>query len=104
MAIKRLTREEAEAIVEAKRAKVRRARNATIERLEKEARQMMQGRQGQDYVPDEGGEADLAAKIIDAYLDDTSEASFAELREVLQRCAIDPRHVMTVAKRLLARG
>jgi hypothetical protein len=55
----------------------------------------MQGQQGRDYVPDEAAEIDLAEKIITAYVNDASEASFAELRDVLQRCAIDPRLVMS---------
>ena len=65
---------------------------------------MMQGRQGQDYIPDETAEQQLAEKIIAAYMDDVEEASFAELREVLQQFAIDPRLVMTIAKGLLARS
>jgi hypothetical protein len=51
--IKRLTKEEADAIIEARKAKVRRARAERIERLEAEAQRMMQGLQGQDYLPDE---------------------------------------------------
>jgi hypothetical protein len=99
--IKRLTEEEAEKIIAARHAKVRRTRDERIKRLEAEAQQAMQGRQGQDYVPDESAELELAEKIIAAYMDDGEEASFAELREVLQRFAIDPRLVMTIAKRLL---
>jgi hypothetical protein len=99
--IKRLTKEEAEKIVEAKRAKVRRARERLIKRLEKEAGQMMQGQQGQDYMPSDASELDHADMIITAYLEDAVEGSFDELRDVLQHCAIDPRLVMVVAKKLL---
>ena len=102
--IKRLTNEEADKIIAARQAKTRQARAERIKRLEAEALRMMQGRQGQDYIPDETAERQLAEKIIPAYMDDVEEASFAELREVLQQFAIDPRLVMTIAKGLLARS
>ena len=102
--IKRLTNEEADKIIAARQAKIRQARAERIKRLEAEALRMMQGRQGQDYIPDETAERQLAEKIIAAYMDDVEEASFAELREVLQQFAIDPRLVMTIAKGLLARS
>jgi hypothetical protein len=90
-------------IIAARRAKVRRARAELMKRLEDEARRMMQGRQGLDYVPDESAELDLAGKIIAFYVDEVpgGEASFAELQELLQRSAIHPRLVMAVAKKLL---
>ena len=102
--IKRLTNEEADKIIAARQAKIRQARAERIKRLEAEALRMMQGRQGQDYIPDETAERQLAEKIIAAYMDDVEEASFAELREVLQQFAIDSRLVMTIAKGLLARS
>ena len=102
--IKRLTQEEADKILAARQAKARQGRAERIKRLEADALQKMQGRQGQDYVPDEPAERQLAEKIIAAYMDDGEEASFAELREVLQRFAIDPRLVMTIAKGLLTRS
>jgi hypothetical protein len=98
--IKRLTKEEAEKIIAAKQAKARRARAERIKRLEAEAQQTMQGRQGPD-IPDESAELQLAEKVIVAYLDDNEEASFVELKEILMKFAIDPRVVMTIAKRLL---
>jgi hypothetical protein len=98
---KRLTREEAEKIIAARRAKINLARADLVKRLEDEARQMMQGRQGEDRVPDEASELQLAEKLITAYVDDVREASVAELRDMLQRCAIDPRSVMILAKRWL---
>ena len=99
--IKRLTKEEAEKIIAAKQAKARRARAERIKRLEAEAQQTMQGRQGQDNVSDESAEFQLAEKVIVAYLDDNEEASFAELKEILMKFAIDPRVVMAITKRLL---
>jgi len=99
---KRLTKEEAEAIIEARRVKVKRARAELMQRLVNEAQQATHGRQGHDYVPDDRAELDLAGRIIAAYVDDAGEASFAELRDVLQRCAIDPRLVRAVAKRWLS--
>ena len=101
--IKRLTKEEAEKIIAARHAKVRRARAKLMNRLEAEAQQMMQGQQGQDYVPDESEELQLAEKLIAAYVDDvpSGEASFAELQELLQASVIHPRLVMAVSKRLL---
>jgi hypothetical protein len=102
--IRRLTKDEAEAIIEAKRAKVRRARAELMQRLADEAQQAMRGQQGQDYVSDDTAELALAEKIIATYVDDGGEASFAELRDMLHRCAIDPRHVMAIAKKLLLEG
>jgi hypothetical protein len=100
--IKRLTKEEAEKIIAARQAKAKQARAKLMQRLENEAREMMQGQQGQDYVPDETAEIDLAERIIAAFLAEVGEASFAELREVLQQSAIHPRLVAAAVKKLLA--
>ena len=71
--IKRLTNEEADKIIAARQAKIRQASAERIKRLEAEALRMMQGRQGQDYIPDETAERQLAEKIIAAYMDDVEE-------------------------------
>ena len=101
---KRLTKEEAEAIIEARRAKVKRARAELMQRLADEVRPALHGQLGHDQVADRSAEVDLAEKIIATYMDGVpgGEASFAELRDVLQRCAIDPRLVRAVAKRWLS--
>jgi hypothetical protein len=98
MAIRRLTKEEVNIIIAARRAKVKRARIERLKRLEAD----MQGRPGQDYVPDQSSELQLAEQIIDAYLGDGEEPSLSELKELLQSFATDPRLVLTVTKRMLA--
>src|SRR4029077_12183774 len=92
---------ERQKIIAERQARVRRARAEHLKRLEAEALRAMQGRQGQDYVSNEDAELQLAEKIIAAYLDDGEEASFIELKEILMQFAVDPRHVMTIAKKLL---
>jgi hypothetical protein len=99
MTTKRLTKEEVEKIIAARHAKRRRARAELMQRLIDEAKQAMHGQQGRDLVPDESAELALVETIIAEYVDATDEASFAELRELLQRCAIDPRLVMAAAQR-----
>jgi hypothetical protein len=104
MTMSRLTKETVQAIVEASRAKVRHARAELMKRLEAQAQQMIRrDRPDKDYTPDEASELEFAEKIIADYVDDVpgGEASFKELKELLQRFAVDPRHVMTIAKRRL---
>ena len=59
--IKRLTKEEADAIIERRRAKVRRARAEALKRLEAEILPLMHS---ENIVLLEGVEAQLAEKII----------------------------------------
>jgi hypothetical protein len=96
--IPRLTKEQVQAIHEARRAKVRHARVELMKHLEV---MITRDRPDKDYTPDEVSEIGLAEKIIAAYVDDASEGSSKELKGLLQKLAIDPRHVMTIAKRLL---
>jgi hypothetical protein len=102
--IKRLTKEEVEKIVEARQAKVRHAWAERMKRLDVEVhRWLIEGRQAQDYAPDASSEYQLAEKIIAAYVDQVvDEADLPELRELLQRFAIDPRHVHTFVRTRLA--
>jgi hypothetical protein len=100
---KRLTKEEAEAIIEARRAKVKRARAELMQRLADEVRPALHGQLGHDQVADRSAEVDLAEKIIATYMDGVpgGEASFAELRELLLQFAIDPRLVMAAVGKMM---
>jgi hypothetical protein len=101
--IKRLTKQEVEKIIEARQTKVRHACAERMKRLEAEVQQwLMEDRQAQDYAPDISSEFLLAQKIIAAYVDQVvGEADLPELRELLQRFAIDPHHVQTFVRRRL---
>jgi hypothetical protein len=101
--MKQLTDDEINAILETRNAKTKRLREEALKHILDEAMQQMTSQHDrcEDHAANEASELALAEKIIAAYVDFFDEASLAELREVLQHCAIDPRHVMTIAKRLL---
>lgn len=97
---KRLSEEAHQAIVELRKATEAREREDLIKRLEELIRR---DQQRGDYAPDEESELKLAEEIMGTYVDEvcSGEATFSELKDVLRRLCIDPRHVMTIAKRKL---
>jgi hypothetical protein len=99
-----LTKEQVQAIVELRKAKVRHEKDDLIKRFEEQALQMIRhDQQHKDYVPDEASELELAKEIATAYVDAApgGEVTLRELKDLMRRFAIDPRHVMTWAKSLL---